>query len=346
MTEHAAKLLADASTATLAAEAAQDATENMSLPETIQTTGGKLRAQRESLGLTPEDIGSALKVPARKIKAIEAEQWEALPTGPYLRGFLRSYAKILRIDAQELIDEIGSSLTQSRSPDTILRLPNSFNTPLPRQSVASSDGRGGRLLIYGAGVVVVLILLMLWSGTASFNDLLGKFGLGSTVAVSSTPPVTQPATLPETPAPATVDVAVPAATNDAPANAAAMMQAANSDAAAATAANAATAASTTAPTTSNSPTKAPAGMAVAAPASGTSTLQMDFQAESWVQVKQTDGQILMSKTNFGNAHEILNGVAPLDLIIGNASVVKLQFRGEPVDLTPYIHENVARLTLK
>ena len=44
--------------------------------------------------------------------------------------------------------------------------------------------------------------------------------------------------------------------------------------------------------------------------------------------------------------EPVKGVPPFDIILGNAHVVTLVFRGKPVDLSPYTRQNVARLTLQ
>jgi cytoskeleton protein RodZ len=44
--------------------------------------------------------------------------------------------------------------------------------------------------------------------------------------------------------------------------------------------------------------------------------------------------------------EPVKGVPPFDIILGNAHVVTLVFRGKSVDLSPYTRQNVARLTLQ
>jgi cytoskeleton protein RodZ len=71
-----------------------------------------------------------------------------------------------------------------------------------------------------------------------------------------------------------------------------------------------------------------------------------FNDRSWVEVSQTDGRVLMSRTGEPGSLELLNTNAPLLLVVGRADAVQVEYRGQPVDLKPYVSGNgVARLTL-
>lgn len=74
-------------------------------------------------------------------------------------------------------------------------------------------------------------------------------------------------------------------------------------------------------------------------------LVLRFRDESWTEVRQSDGRILLSQLNFANSEQTIRGTEPFELVIGNATAVRLFHHGMEVDLTPYIRENVARLTL-
>ncbi len=73
---------------------------------------------------------------------------------------------------------------------------------------------------------------------------------------------------------------------------------------------------------------------------------MRFRDESWVQVRQGDGTVLLSQLNKADTEQVLAGSEPFELVIGNPTAVTLVYRGEPVDLAPYVRQNVARVTLK
>ena len=93
----------------------------------------------------------------------------------------------------------------------------------------------------------------------------------------------------------------------------------------------------------------PAKIAATAPdpanAATEASLALSFRDYSWVEVKDRNGRVLISRMNAGGTTESVTGLPPLDVVIGNASDVKLSFRGKPVDLAPHMRQNIARLTL-
>ena len=65
-------------------------------------SGDLLRKVRESRGIDLQEIAARTKIGLARLRAIEAEQWDALPAPVYLRGFLVEYAKCLRLDAAQV----------------------------------------------------------------------------------------------------------------------------------------------------------------------------------------------------------------------------------------------------
>src|SRR3970040_2387988 len=65
--------------------------------------GAVLRDAREHLGLSVADVANQIKFAPRQIEAIEADDYQHLPEAAFLRGLIRSYAKILQLDAQALL---------------------------------------------------------------------------------------------------------------------------------------------------------------------------------------------------------------------------------------------------
>ena len=100
------------------------------------------------------------------------------------------------------------------------------------------------------------------------------------------------------------------------------------------------------------PVAAPAAAAeIAAPPSpqpssgGEGRIRLEFGGESWVEIKDGDGKMLMSQLNPTGSRRVVSGRSPLSLVIGNAANVRLIYNDKPVDLKPYIQIEVARLTL-
>jgi cytoskeleton protein RodZ len=65
--------------------------------------GSFLREQREKINLSHDQIAQKIRLRRTIIEAIEGEEWERLPPPVFVRGFLRSYAKILGLDENEVM---------------------------------------------------------------------------------------------------------------------------------------------------------------------------------------------------------------------------------------------------
>ena len=73
---------------------------------------------------------------------------------------------------------------------------------------------------------------------------------------------------------------------------------------------------------------------------------MEFDEESWVEVKDRDGRVLLSQVFPRGSVQGLNGKAPFSLAIGHSSAVRLYYKDKAVDLAPYTKADVAHLTLE
>ncbi len=78
---------------------------------------------------------------------------------------------------------------------------------------------------------------------------------------------------------------------------------------------------------------------------GEARIRLEFDRESWVEIRDRDGKALMSQLNPAGSRRVVLGRPPLSLVIGNGAAVRLIYNDKPVDLKPYIEIEVARLTL-
>ena len=76
-----------------------------------------------------------------------------------------------------------------------------------------------------------------------------------------------------------------------------------------------------------------------------SLLQLSTTESSWVEVRDGKGNVLLSRIVMPSESVALDGVLPLRLVIGNAGVTQVQFRGKAVDVAANTRDNVARLDL-
>ncbi len=70
--------------------------------ETDPTTpGARLRAAREGASLSLRDVSGRTRIPLSQLAAIEEEAFDRLPRRAYLRGFVMTYAKLLKLDPEQ-----------------------------------------------------------------------------------------------------------------------------------------------------------------------------------------------------------------------------------------------------
>jgi cytoskeleton protein RodZ len=91
---------------------------------------------------------------------------------------------------------------------------------------------------------------------------------------------------------------------------------------------------------SPSPASAAAGVA----ADG-SKISLAFEQQSWVEVRDRRNRVLTSQLNPAGTQLEVQGDPPYSVVIGNASHVRMSYRGAPFDLRPHIKVEVARFTL-
>jgi hypothetical protein len=135
--------------------------------------GNSLREARERQGLGYPEIELATKIRAKYIRALEEENFTAIPGDAYIRGFLRSYADYLGLDGDVYVDEYASRFITSWRDE----LPPKAERPRVRTRGRPVDRRV--VLIALAGVVVVALLIFAaftLPGSSTHVPGLGKKG--------------------------------------------------------------------------------------------------------------------------------------------------------------------------
>ena len=74
------------------------------------TIGKQLRQAREARSLSLEQVAQATHIRVRYLQALEAEQFEVLPSTAQVRGFLRAYAAHLKLDPAPLLAELSGEV--------------------------------------------------------------------------------------------------------------------------------------------------------------------------------------------------------------------------------------------
>lgn len=316
---------------------------------TRATPGEVLADARQKLGLSVGDIAAKLRMSVVQIDAMEKADYARLPKGTFLRGFVRSYAKLVGLSPEAVLQILEETHPDSRKPSIVV----------PTQNIAMKVP-GERY--YSPKVQWLLVLTLVLAVAAGgaywwFEVRPGK------VAPVALVPAKPPA---ET---GTVSVAAPAAS--APSGQSASDPSAPPvESTASTGATAGTGTQQVAASgnaqlvepTQASPQVAPLTQTTAplqaAPAAaqaaaakpvvpkGSGSLRFVFSGESWVEVVDAAGKTLVSRRYQSGQSETVVGKLPLSVVIGNATVTRMQFNDVDFDLTPHTRVAVARFTLK
>lgn len=157
--------------------------------EAVATVGQQLRAARESAGLSVQDVAQSLKYSPRQIELIEVDNYAALPGNTVVRGFVRSYARLLKVEADGLLQMLEQRLPKAESD---VRPPDNMG-------VANQPGDGQKMPVLRAAAIVLALtamLLVLWHflGPAPAKPTPASVsgGTPAVAATSSTEPTVSP----------------------------------------------------------------------------------------------------------------------------------------------------------
>lgn len=294
------------------------------------SVGKTLRAAREQMGLSVNDVANRIKFAPRQIESLEADDYDQLPEAAFVRGFVRSYARLLELDPANLISDLPSS---HANPASITQEVKSIEVPMP----TALSARRHNIVLLAVGLVIAL-------SVAIFERLNDR-----------APEVTEPAVktnvqaieLPDVTAESTSDQALGQASSPIPAPQQSAPQAA------VRAVPAPLPAAKPLPVPAVKPASAvTAGAAsVAQPQVGVATdgvihaLRLEFDEDSWVEVKDSSDKILTSRMHTAGSLARFSGKAPLIVTIGNARGVRLFDNGKKINLERYTTADVAHVTL-
>lgn len=265
----------------------------------VKSVGAALAAARIARGASVEDVSRVLKLSVAQINAIEADDHSRLPAPVFVRGFIRSYARLLDVDVAPMLPAVPPTITPSDERLMHYR---------PGVTLQPKRGAGVRLMLGGALSVLL--------GLAYYEFVLNAPAT-STLISAAIPARDGP--------PANAQVMQPGGSVRGPVAAVAEAQ---------------------------------GGIRLPAdnlqlkksedPASGASEggLHFQFNGESWVEVRGSDGKVVFSMVNAPGSERIVRGNPPFTLVIGGASGVQLSYKGSRVDLASYVTSDVARLRLE
>ena len=272
--------------------------------------GQELSAAREARGLALTDVAQSLKFAPRQLEALEQERFEALPGATFAKGMVRSYARLLKLDPDPLLERVAGRF---QAPDANT-LAARYHQPVP----FSDNGRRSTFVYLGLSLFVLVIVGAVayeWQQERTLSAK-GKAPKAATIVAKKAP---TPA-----PTPAAVQRSEPVRAAIAPVVPAVVQE--KKPAPVATAAPATVMPEKTAPV-------------------GRYRLVVRTEGEAWIEIKDSADRMLVSSLNPAGAERVVRGRPPYALVIGNPANVHVVYDDKPIDLAPHVKAGVARLTV-
>lgn len=298
--------------------------------------GVLLQNAREQHGLSIDDISNRLRLSPRQIKALENDDFAALPEAMITRGFIRNYARLLGMDAEPLLQAYRAFVPSSDSPRAI---------SIQSENILISGSNKRPWLMYMLASLVIALLVGAWLIYVDYVPERPTQQAAKPAPSAKSEAATEPGTATES---GTYTESLPMAALPAAERA----QEDTTPAVAATPSPAAPAPQDVkpAPTTPTVAGVAATTSSASNPASAgdkmLAKLKFTFSDHTWVSVTDRNNKEIFNKTKPAGSEDAVEGQPPFKVIIGNAAGSKLLFNDKPVDLAPYTKLNVARLTLE
>ncbi|NML59543.1 helix-turn-helix domain-containing protein [Massilia sp. RP-1-19] len=315
----------------------QPAADNHGIP------GKTLAAAREAMGWSVEQIADQLKMAVRQVVALEAGDYAALPGPAVVRGFVRAYAKVVRLDPVPLVAQIALDAPEAGIAGSIRRdRPASFS-----EVRFPSHGKRSKLPVMPIlAVVLVAAAIGAWQFGLVPASLTGASApAGQTAVLSEAETVTSPST------PAIQDPSVPLISVPPPATASDAAPGAATPAGAGPVQGVGAAPLAPAATTSVTPpaaaVTAPAVPAATAPAAaGANPLVLNVREDSWVEVRDAQGKALVRRMVKAGETASIEIAGPSTVIVGKPNAVTATLRGAPVALPPMQGSTISRVKVQ
>ncbi|ATF91480.1 cytoskeleton protein RodZ [Cedecea neteri] len=315
-----------------------------------QTTGERLRNAREQMGLSQQAVAERLCLKVSTVRDIEDDKAPAELASTFLRGYIRSYARLVRIPEEELLPMMAK---QAPIKAAKVEPMQSFSLGKRRKK------RDGWLMSFTWLILFVVIGLTgawWWQNHKAQQEELSTMADQSTTDLSTSSGQSVPLNTGS-------DTSTDAASTSTPAQPVELPTPVENNASSSASSQQTAAADATQQPAVVAPSQAPIDNAQTTPAATAGQLPTDqagvnqaadtaqglvlnFTADCWLEVTDASGKKLFSGLQRKDAKLNLAGKAPYKLKIGAPSAVQVQYQGKPVDLSRFIRTNqVARLTV-
>lgn len=296
-----------------------EAAQPVSIPD-VSLPGQRLREAREAARMSLDEVAHHLHLDVQIIKSLEEDNYEKLPSAIYISGYLRSYARLLKLPEKEIVSAYtkGQEINASLIPENINIMPGKKR---------SSTGLFKLVLPVLLLVVVAIVIIWLSEEPSVLSPVTDNTDTSVLITDKPEQQVSPAMTVPveeiasnartgpqEEVAPETEEGAlIPPSAQEIEQKIAEQEQVAPEQVSAAE-------------TNTNS---------------SQGNLRLVFHEDSWVEVSDNSGTRFVYRLEKAGVELMVDGQAPYKILLGNASGVDVYFKGEKFDHTAYHRDEIA-----
>jgi cytoskeleton protein RodZ len=297
------------------------------------SAGTLLRAAREAAGLHIAALAVSLKVPVKKLEALEQDRTDLLPDATFARALAASVCRSLKVDPGPVLARLpqGGAAHLKRPTQ---RTPTPFRSPGERSGFPFRSMMTGPTMLAGGALLVGTLALVFWPTLK--DAALRLAGRGDTVAAPGEPPLILELTGPSTP-----DSGKQPATTTGPIEGKSATPGSPSVFAVSPAPALRSEADKMVSPADNQPVPATGTVAAAG-----GIVTFSAKGQSWVEVTDAKGTVVLRRTLAAGEVVGATGVLPMSAIVGRADSTQVEVRGKPLNLQPLSRDNVARFEVK
>lgn len=284
---------------------------------------------RERAALTQEQVAKELYMTLTKVRALESDDYRHMGSDTFTRGYLRSYANLLKLDVGQVLAAYDRHAYKHGLIEQVL----------PRKTESASKP------LWQFAVIIVGVLLVLWLISVWFFDNRKEPSYDMPAAIvtpseayANTNLITSSITSIES---SFVALSSAAAVNQLETNSAIGSESFSSASVTSKSTNSAAIESISNSVRSESSASSKALARV----NNLDQIVFVFSEECWLEVSDSRGDVLVADLQPAGARLVLQGKAPFDVKLGNASAVQIELNDEKVAVVPALGTNVLSLKI-
>ncbi|WP_323815456.1 RodZ domain-containing protein [Cellvibrio sp. NN19] len=280
---------------------------------------------RERANLTQEEVAKELYMTLTKVRSLESDDYRHMGSDTFIRGYLRSYANLVKLDVEELLAAYDRHAQE-----------HGLIEPVVPQKVESANKPLWQFI-----VLILVVLLVVWLLSIWFFDNRQEPAYNPSVVVIPPAEVVMDSQVAIATSSAGVVENQPSASAAVDAmNAGALTQTDKDVAGGDTATQISSMSAMSQSSSSIAPSSTPANQILN---SQRDLIRFSFTQECWLEVSDAVGDVLIADLQRAGGSLQLQGKAPFDVKLGNAPGAKIELNGNEVAIVPAIGTNVLSL---